>query len=219
MTNATRALRQTDLPATPNPAIALLEQRVSASRFDPGHVLADTEIAELTRLATLAPSAYHLQNWKIIAVRTAAAKATLRRLAFGQAKVSEAAVTFILIGQLPDHLSLAERLRPFVELGHMPAEMVADWQGQARAQYADPLIARDEAIRSASLAAAMLIEAASALGLASCPMGGFNPAGVASAFDLGPDEVPVMLVAVGRAADGNWPRKPRRKLAEILDIR
>ena len=32
------------------------------------------------------------------------------------------------------------------------------------------------------------------------------------------DEVPVMLVAVGRAAPGNWPQKPRRPLAEVLDM-
>jgi nitroreductase len=33
-----------------------------------------------------------------------------------------------------------------------------------------------------------------------------------------PDEVPVILVAVGHAAPGNWPQKPRRPLAEVLDF-
>jgi len=203
---------------TTNPAIALIERRVSANQFDARHALTDAEIEELTRLATRAPSAYNLQNWRFIAVRTPEAKARLRSLAYGQAKVLDAAVTFIVCGVLPDHASIPERLRPFVQAGYMPADMVTGWQASARAQYADPRTARDEAVRSASLGAATLIHAAEALGLASGPMAGFDAEGVVREFGLAPKEVPVMLVAIGRAAPGNWPQKPRRPLAEVLEI-
>jgi nitroreductase len=49
-------------------------------------------------------------------------------------------------------------------------------------------------------------------------MVGFDAEGVAREFGLAPSEVPVMLVAVGRAGSGNWPQKPRRPLAEVLEI-
>lgn len=199
-----------------NPMIALIEQRLSVNLFDATHILADAEIEELVRLATLAPTAYNLQNWRFIAVRTPEGKARLRGLAHGQAKVLDAAVTFIVCGVLPDHGALSERLSPFVETGHMHAETASGWQVGARAQYADAKVARDEAMRSASLGAATLIFAAEALGLSSGPMGGFDPEGVARAFDLAPGEIPAMLLAVGRAAPGNWPRKPRRPLHEVL---
>lgn len=201
-----------------NPAISLIEQRVSANLFDASHALTDAEVENLARLATRAPSAYNLQNWRFIAVRAPDAKARLRTLANGQAKVSDAAVTFIICGVLPDHTALAARLLPFVEAGFMPAAMASGWQEGARAQYADPQTARDEAVRSASLGAATLIFAAEALGLVSGPMVGFDAEGVAREFGLGPNEVPVMLVAVGRAAPGNWPQKPRRPLAEVLEL-
>jgi hypothetical protein len=42
--------------------------------------------------------------------------------------------------------------------------------------------------------------------------------GVIREFGLLRHEVPVMLVAVGRAAPGNWPQKPRRPLTEVLEI-
>ncbi|MBM1173447.1 nitroreductase family protein [Microvirga arabica] len=201
-----------------NAAIALIEQRVSANLFDACHTLTDAEIEELTRLATRAPTAYNLQNWRFIALRTPEAKARLRQLAYGQAKVSDAAVTFIICGLLPNHAAIPERLRPFIEAGHMPGDTAMGWQEGARAQYADPRTARDEAVRSASLGAGTLIHAAEALGLASCPMVGFDAEGVEREFGLGPDEVPVMLVAIGRAAPGNWPQKPRRPLTEVLEI-
>lgn len=69
---------------------------MSADRFDADHALTDTEIKELSRLATRAPSAYNLQNWRFVAVRTPEAKARLRSLAHGQAKVADTAVTILV---------------------------------------------------------------------------------------------------------------------------
>lgn len=201
-----------------NPTINLIKQRVSTNRFDATHVLSNAEVEALICLATRAPTAYNLQNWRFIAVRKADAKVQLRRLAHGQVKVQEAAVTFIICGVLPDPVVIPERLRGFVADGFMSVEMASGWQEGAQAQYADPQVARDEAVRSASLAAATLMYAAGALGLASAPMVGFDAQGVAHGFGLGPTEVPVMLVAIGRAAPGNWPQKPRRPIAEVLEI-
>ncbi|QDC02190.1 nitroreductase family protein [Mesorhizobium sp. 8] len=201
-----------------NPTISLIERRVSANLFDASHTLTDAEIEELVRLATRAPTAYNLQNWRFIAVRAAQTKARLRALAWNQPKVEHAAVTFIVCGVLPDAETLPERLQPSVDAGYMPAGMPSAWRTAAGGQYADPQAARDEAVRSATLGAATLILAAEALGLASGPMVGFDAEGVAREFGLARDEVPAMLVAVGRAAPGNWPQKPRRPLAEVLEI-
>lgn len=203
---------------TTHPAIQLIERRVSANHFDAGHALRHDEIEDLTRLATRAPTAYNFQNWRFIAASTAGAKARLRRLAHGQAKVSDAAATFFVCGLPPDARDLAARLHPFVQSGHMPAAMASNWQKAALAQYADGQAARDEAVRSASLGAATLMHAAEAMGYVSCPMVGFDADGVIREFGLALHEIPVMLVAVGRSAPGNWPQKPRRPLGEVLQI-
>lgn len=201
-----------------NPTIDLIERRISVNLFDASHALADEDIARLTRLATRAPSAYNLQNWRFIAVRSPEAKARLRGLAYGQAKVSDAAVTFIVCGQLPNHDVIPARLSPFVEAGHMSPDTATNWQQDARVRYAEPSMARDEAVRSATLGAATLIYAAEAMGLASGPMIGFDAQGVVREFGLKPDELPVMLIAVGRGAPGNWSQKPRRSLSEVLQV-
>lgn len=201
-----------------HPIIALIEQRTSVNLFDSLHELADSEIEELVRLATRAPTAFNLQNWRFVAVRAPETKALLRSLAYNQAKVSDAAVTFIICGLLPDHNAVPDRLRPFVETGLMSGTIAFDWQEGARNLYANPQTARDEAVRSATLGAATLIYAAEAMGLASGPMIGFDAVGVAREFGLGTSEVPIMLLPVGRPMPGNWPQKPRRPLSEVLQI-
>ena len=203
---------------TTHPTLAFIEQRISANRFDDSHSLADAEIARLVQLATRAPTAYNLQNWRFIAVRTPAAKARLRALAQDQAKVQEAAVCFIVCGVLADPEALAERLQPFVNEGFMPAAMAQGWLQAAQQQYASAQAVRDEALRSASFGAMTLMHAAQALGLASCAMTGFDAEGVAASFGLASEEVSVMLVTVGRAAPGNWPQKPRRPLDQVLEF-
>lgn len=201
-----------------HPILALIEQRISVNLFDRSHALAESEIGELVQLATRAPTAFNLQNWRFIAVQTPEAKARLQSLAYNQVKVSEAAVTFVICGLLPDAPSLSKTLRPFVDSGHMSDAIASSWQEGARTLYSDPQTARDEAVRSATFGAATLMYAAEAMGLASGPMIGFDAAALAQEFSLEANEVPALLLPVGRAMPENWPQKPRRPLSEVLQI-
>jgi nitroreductase len=76
-----------------HPALRAIEERRTTNLFDATRAINDAQIQELVRLATTAPTSFNLQNWRFIAVRTPEAKARLRKVAWDQAKVSEAAVT------------------------------------------------------------------------------------------------------------------------------
>lgn len=197
----------------------LLEARISVDKFQAQRSLSDEDIAELVRLATLAPSAYNFQNWTFIAVRSPEAKLKLKGVAYGQQKVVDAALTFIVCGTLRAHLQLHSALAPSVEAGVLPPALVDGWVAAAGDAHRDNLqLQRDEAIRSASLAAMTMMLAAEGMGLASCPMSGFDAAGLAREFALPGEQLPVMLVAVGHAAQGNWPRKVRKPVAQVLAV-
>ncbi|WP_338664129.1 nitroreductase family protein [Pararoseomonas sp. SCSIO 73927] len=202
-----------------NPIIDAIERRNTINLFDPSGRIGDEVIAELVSLATRAPTSFNLQNWRFIAARTPEAKARLRAVAWNQAKVEEAAVTFVVCGQVTDESVVAERLAPVVDAGIMPAAMVPGWEAAARTLYSgQPGRQRDEAIRTATFGAATLIHAATALGLGTAPMIGFEPEGVIREFGLRMDEIPVMLLAVGIARPENWPQKPRRPLSQVLEL-
>jgi len=68
----------------------LIESRVSTGRYDATRILADETVSELVRLATRAPSAYNLQNWRFIAVRSDEAKQRLKAAAYDQPQVVDA---------------------------------------------------------------------------------------------------------------------------------
>jgi nitroreductase len=196
---------------------ALIESRASTNQYDPKRQLSDKEIADLVALATRAPSAYNFQNWKFIAVRSPEAKARLKAVSYGQQKVVDAAVTFIICGTLAAHEGLPHALQPSVDAGLLDQSMHAAWVAMAMQSHTgNPQLQRDEAFRSASLAAMTLMLAAQGMGLSTGSMSGFDPLGVAREFRLDVSEVPVILVTVGYAAAGNWPQKPRKPLHEVF---
>jgi nitroreductase len=202
-----------------NAVIDCILSRSAAKYYDPAAVLSDDQIRELVQIGTSAPTSFHMQNWRFIAVRTPDAKARLSPIAWRQPAIVDAAVTFIVVGQLADSSVIPDRLAPLVEAGVMPAAMVPEWELPARNLYmAYPQRRRDEAVRTATFGAAAMIYAARSLGLGSTPMIGFDADAVHGAFGLAEDEVPVMLLSVGVERPGNWAQKPRRPVADVLDL-
>lgn len=194
-----------------------IRSRISANSYDAERTLSDKQIAALIDLATHAPSAFNLQNWRFVAVRSQEAKQRLLPLAYGQQKVVDAAVTFIICGTLKPHETLPASLKSAVDAGILDQLTYDSWVGAAQNMYSEnAILQRDEAIRSGSLAAMTLMLAAKDQGLVSTPMIGFDQTAVAETFGLSADEVPVMLVTVGYPGTANWPQKPRKAVEDVL---
>jgi len=202
-----------------NAVIETILSRSAAKYYDPAATLSDDQIRNLVQIGTSAPTSFNLQNWRFIAVRTPEAKARLRPIAWDQPAITDAAVTFIVIGRLADASTIPDRLAPVVEAGIMPAQLVPEWERPARGLYDDhPQRQRDEAVRTATFGTAAMIYTARSLGWGSTPMIGFDADAVHREFDLADDEIPVMLLTVGPERVGNWPQKPRMPLADVLDF-
>jgi nitroreductase len=187
-----------------------LRERVSCDHFDPGKTLTEAQLRELVDDATRAPSSFNLQHWRFVAIVKPGDKERLRAAAFGQQKIADAPAVFLVLGDLRAHELLTEALSPEVKSGVMPKKVADAWVAQAAKAYGSNLTrAREEAVRSCSLAAMALMLAAEARGYASAPMIGFDPDAVCREFAVPERYVPAMLVAVGYR--GVKPQKQRAR--------
>jgi nitroreductase len=194
-----------------------IQQRISTNKFDPTRTISREEIEELVEYATQAPSSFNIQHWRFIAVTRPEDKSRLKALAYQQQKVEDASVTLIVLGDIQGYEKLAEILEPSVEAGIIDEKTASSWVKSANKSYStNEQFARDEAIRSASLAAMLLMVAAQAKGYVTGPMIGFDTEGVKREFGISDRYVPVMLLTIGYPADGNWARKPRMSVEEVL---
>lgn len=179
----------------------IVRERHSVRYYDPKHRMSRTEVEQLLELASLAPSSWNLQHWKFLVLEEAAQKEKLLPIANGQKQVVDASIVIAVLGDLEADKNAEPVYGRAVALGYATEEIKNAMVAQITGAYAAmPHIARDEAIRNASLAAMQLMLAAKSMGYDTCPMGGFDPARLVEEFGIPPRYLPVMLISVGKSA-------------------
>jgi len=180
----------------------VIHSRRSVRQYDPAFVLSREEIRSLLADAILAPSSNNLQPWRFLVIDRKEDKEKLYPIANNQKQVLEASATIAVLGDLESYKRAGDIARIAVERGYMTPEFAAQQAERLKASYG----ARSEdarrqiALIDGSLAAMQLMLAARSRGLDTVPMGGFNHEKFIEAFRVPATYVPVMLIAVGKAA-------------------
>ncbi len=199
--------------------LSVLKERVSANNFDFTKTISEADIKEIVSYATEAPSSFNIQHWRFVAVNDKAVQEKLKAAAYNQKKVADCSVTFVIFGDVNGVDKLALAYEPMLKAGAMDKATFDGMLGMANGMYkGNAQGCRDEAIRSGSLAAMNLMIAAQAKGFISAPMIGFDPAAVSKLLGAPANLVPVIMISVGHAAPGNWPRKPRFSTDKVLSF-
>ena len=194
-------------------AIEAIEQRRSVKHYDPEHRMEPAEIDRLLELTLLSPTSFNIQNWRFVVVTDQQQKDLLREASWNQAQVSEASLTILVCADLMAWDQEPERYwknAPQVTQ-EMLVPMIRGFYSNAGEQ-----MSRDEAIRSAGIAAQTLMLAAKAMGYDSCPMIGFDPEKVATIIGLPDQHVIGLMVTVGKALKPAHERGGQLPMDEVV---
>ncbi len=203
--------------------IQTIKERRSINFFDINKEVSDDKLQELFEVANLSPSSFNLQPWKVVVVREPSRKKVLRKCAFDQIKVEEAPAVLIIIAD-PDGVeeNMARVLDSWQQLGYMKPEMRDTYAGMIKNLYdsKDSQKRKFFAVKNASLFAMNLMLAAKGLGLETHPMDGFDEDSIKKEFNIPPDKIIPMLIAVGNLRPGITllPRAFRRKVGEFVNF-
>ena len=191
----------------------IVQRRHSVKSYDPEKTISDAELRELFDEVVLSPSSFNLQNWTFIAVKDSAMKKKLKEAAWGQPQVEDCSAAILVCGKLDayqDAPKIYKDAPKEVQEGLLP--MINNfYEGKEQLQ-------RDEAIRSASLAAMTLMYGATSRGWATGPMIGFDPEAVSRLLKLTPNLIPVMIVVLGRQKDPPRPRSYRHPVEKVVRL-
>jgi nitroreductase len=177
--------------------------------YQKGYKIPKEHLDKLLHATSLAPSSWNLQHWKFIVIEDDSFKEKLLPIAYGQKQIVESSVVVAVLGDLEANLNVEPVFGPLVAAGYIPQALKDTLAGQIENAYQSKQIARDEAIRNASLASMQLMLAAKALGYDTCPMGGFDHARFVQEFNVPERFIPVMLISVGLASN---PARPSTRL-------
>src|SRR5699024_4136257 len=99
----------------------VINKRRSVKQYEPYEM--DREaITKLLNKASLSPSAWNLQQWKVIVAHSDEAKETLNGPANKRIKTKESGATFIVLGYLNDHNTICDIADDWIKHNHIPAE-------------------------------------------------------------------------------------------------
>ena len=193
--------------------LEIVQQRRSVKSYDAEKPISDADLKELFDEVILSPSSFNLQHWTFIAVKDPAIKKQLREAAWDQPQVEDCSVAIVVCGKLDaykDAPKIYKDAPKEVQEGLLP--MINNfYEGKEQLQ-------RDEAIRSASLAAMTLMYAAKNRGWATGPMIGFDPEAASKLLKLTRAYIPVMLLVLGYQKKAPRPRDYRRPVEEIVRL-
>lgn len=192
--------------------IQALYERRAVKHFDPNHKMPSETRKRLLDAVLLAPSAFNIQNYRLVEVSDPALRKQIRSVAWDQAQVTDASLLFVICGDLS-----AWKENPARYWSHAP-QPVQDFLVPAIGQYYErkPQVQRDEAMRSAGLIGMSLMLAAKDLEYDSCPMDGFDFDAVGKLIKLPSDHVVCFMVVIGKATQPPWPRGNRLDQKETV---
>ncbi len=197
--------------------------RRSVNFFDPDTPVPRSLLEDMISLAAQAPSSFNLQPWNLMIISEAKDKARLRKLAWDQAKVTEAPVSLVILGDRSGwkegHPTLEKHWNISLENGSMKPDQREWFLDATRELYGrSDQAATAFATKNAGFFAMSLMYAATHLGLSSHPMDGFDHDGVQKEFNIHKHYWIPLILAVGYMHPDMelHPPKWRKNLDELV---
>ena len=192
--------------------IEAITQRRAVKLYDANHQIPEAEISQLLGLAKLSPTAYNQQNYRFVLVRDPILRQQIREAAHGQAQVTDSSMLIIICADMS-----AWQKNPARYWANAPTEVQEQMSSMIDQYYRNrEQVQRDEAMRSAGIAAQTIMLAAKSMGYDTCPMDGFDFDAVGKLINLPEDHAIAMFVVVGKAEQSAKPRPTQLKMDEVM---
>ncbi|MFA6225364.1 MAG: NAD(P)H-dependent oxidoreductase [Methanoregula sp.] len=192
----------------------IVMQRYATKEFD-GRMIDDSMLYALLDMIRYAPSAFNLQPWKIKIVSASRIKKNLRPHSNDPPQITSCSHLLVFCANT-ELEQLVERVSKGLNGSGMPTESILQYtkmmKGHIRSMSPEQRLAF--AREQCYIALCNAVNGAKSLGIDSCPMGGFDPAGYAEVLFLPEEYIPVVICAIGYAADKPLPkwRLPREEV-------
>ena len=189
-----------------------IQTRRAIKWYDPEHQMPEDTFRLLMEHAILSPTAFNIQNWRIVRVTDAEQRKAIREAAWDQAQVTDASELLVLCFN-----NKAWEQDPQRYWRNAPQEVQDFLVPAIDGYYRDkPQIERDEGMRSCGLIGQTIMLLAQELGYQSCPMDGFDFDAVAKIINLPADHTIAFMIAIGKGIKDAWPKPGQLPLDEVM---
>ncbi|MGE7979684.1 nitroreductase family protein [Psychrobacillus sp. NPDC093200] len=190
------------MPKTQTTIDQLIHERKSVRKYKENVVIPHEEIQILLQKAITAPSSSNMQPWRFIVIEDQQVKKELRVIANNQEQVETSSAIIAVLGDLEMYKNAEKIYDANYEQKFMPRELADLMIKNSLALYGNlPQETMKNIVHfDAGLISMQIMLLAKDMGYDTVPMGGFDKVKFAEKFNLLPNEVPILLIAIGEAA-------------------
>lgn len=195
----------------------LFKKRHACHLFQADRPIASADLDFILEAGRLSPSSFGLEQWQFVVLTSPRHKHALQAACFQQPQVGTAAAVVVILAKLADLDPDSDYVRRQLAREY-PGDQFASALKNYRGFHAATDI-KSWSITQCHIAAANMMTAATAVGLDSCAVGGFDPAEVRRQLDIDPTRhEPALILAFGYCA-AEAGEKLRLPLAELVEYR
>ncbi|MFC3802981.1 nitroreductase family protein [Cohnella sp. GCM10012308] len=181
---------------------SVVRDRHSVRQYDPNWTISESELKEILAEASLAPSSSNTQSWRFLVFHDKELQQKLLPIAFNQQQIVDSSAVIAVLADREGFKRLGQINDIAVEKGIMPREFADQYTERSLTMYGN--LSADKqthiALVDGGLVSMQIMLSAKARGYDTVPMGGYDAAKLAEEFGIPETLVPVMLIAVGKAA-------------------
>lgn len=180
----------------------VMHERKSVRKYEENYKIPQAELEELLVEATTAPSSSNLQPWRFLVIQDEAVKKELRSIANNQEQVETASAIIAVLGDTAMYKNVEEVYTKNFELGYMDEATKNMMIENSLKLYSNlpKEVLKNIATFDAGLISMQIMLLAKDMGYDTVTMGGFNKEAFAQRFELTDNLVPIVLIAIGKAA-------------------
>ncbi len=193
-----------------------IRSRRSCRSFVPGLRIDRGTLEEIFSLAVLAPSSFNLQPWKFLVIEDEQTRSRIRPIAKDQAQITDSSALVVVCAHERPAQVAPDAFARRVDSGQWTPERRERALRAVDQLYPDDLARREYAIRNSTFAAAHILLAAEGLGLATCPIIGFDKPVLTEMLGVGSPWVISFLIAIGTRKSEDPPRPPRKAIDRVV---
>lgn len=180
----------------------VVRERHSVRQYDPNWTISESELKDILAEASLAPSSSNTQSWRFLVFHDKELRKKLHPIANNQQQILDSSAVVAVLGDVEGFRRMGQINDMAVEKGVMTREFADQYTERSIAMYGS--LSREKqthiALVDGGLVSMQLMLAAKSRGYDTVPMGGFNAERLIEEFGIPSNLVPIMLIAVGRAA-------------------
>lgn len=187
---------------TKTPLEQLMENRKSVRKYKEGVKIPREQLQHLIEQATSAPSSSNMQSWRFLVFDDQEQKKELRAIANNQEQVETSSAVIAVLGDIKMHENAKQIYDANAEKGYMPRELADAMIENSLNLYgnAPEAVLKNIAHFDAGLISMQIMLLAKEMGYDTVTMGGFDKVKFAEKYALPANEIPIVLIAIGKEA-------------------